>query len=505
MSTLTPGDLKLVKPDNGDFVDGWDVPENANKEVIDTSVSYAMRSINNASGSLTNTVATDIPAGVIGSADALQKRMDLMSDADGTLKPQPEITLANFSRLTGESQGVFELFTRLEQYIYWASQGQVDTGTSQRDRLQKELARRGLTKRNSIITTGDTVSVAAAIPTFSPSSIAEFNIDGKIYNIRKATGSSTGAMAGKQTAFLYVEPGGATETDLYTGVDGVMAKSGAPVGAWNTLTSATVGAFTDAKVGDIVRIAANTSYTPFDIGGDYIVEAVGAADVRIIGGLPISAAYASSVVGLNFTIINPFAAKLSHQSVTVVGTEYFEVCPDPAASSGRAYIGEVQWNGAATVITPFAYRANGEYNSGWTAAPAIAGTNPASVAATNHMVGVGFMPTHVGGDKAATPMKTRVFTARKNAVGHIYDVQELPFEQRLGGTTVAPAGVSGWFGYVTRQSIEIVYGAKLPVAGGYAYQRKAQGTTFPNDHNIDASYEAVQANSVYRIVVERDA
>lgn len=500
MSTNT-ANIGLTKLDNGELSGAWDAPERDNRDIIDTAIGYLLDALANAAGSQTNTTAYNLNIAALtkGSADALKKRLDNAMSADGTPIATPEVIYTKFDRLMGTLQGNFEALARFGQLFYWASQGQQDTNISQQpDRLRKEIGRRGFHRRNSLLEDNLTVSVAASVPTIQSASKTEFDIGGKIFNLRGSK-AATSTITGKSSCFVYVQEGDAADKLLYSGGDGVFTKT-TSTGPWHNLTSATVGAFTNAQPGDIVRLSANTSYG-YDVAGDYVILAVAGTTITLYGSLPIPLS-TSTVTGLSFEVINPFAVKVGYDEVSVTGTEYNEVNPSPATVDDKAYVGEVHWNGAAT-IDAFAYRSKGIYDTGWVEPAALASPNPGSISG-DHRVGLSAPPYHPVATKASDPMKVRLLVAQKNAAGHYYNVQEVPFNPAIGGATVPAVRQGGWFGYVNRKSFAIRFGVKLPVGAGYGFLRKTDIASFPNDGNVDASYETTNTNVAYRLIVERE-
>lgn len=500
-STTTNTGLTLL--DNGELSGAWDIPERENLQKIDTALGYLLDSIANAAGSQTNTTAYSLNIASLakGTADALKKRLDNAMSNDGTPISTPEVVYSSFDRLIGALQGNFEALARLGQMFYWASQGQEDTDSaSQPDRLRKEIGRRGYHRRNSLLTGNLTVSVAASVPTIQSASVTEFDIGGKIFTLRGSK-AATSAISGKSSCFVYVKEGDTADKTLYSGGDGEFTKSGSPSGAWNKITSASNPSFANALPGDILRLTSNTSYGTYDVKGDYVIQSVSGGTITIFGGLPVPSS-ATSVSGLSFSVLNPFAVKVGFDEVAVTGTEYSEVGPAPSAVNDRAYVGEIHWNGAS-VVDSFAYRELGVYDSGWQTPAALSSPSPAGITG-DHRVGMGIPPFQGVSGKTSGPLKVRLFVAQQTAAGYIYNQQECRFNSEIGGSTVPSVRAFGWFGYVNRKSFNIKFGAKLPVGAGYAFLRKADAASFPNDNALDASYETTETSAAYRIVIERE-
>lgn len=501
--TSSTTNIGLTKTDDGELNGGWGVPERENHDIVDTAIGYLLDQISNASSAQANSTNYSLnPASLSkGSADSLKKRLDNAMEADGTPKSTPEVGYAKFDRLIGSLQGNFEALARLGQLFYWACQGQTDSDSIEKlDRLRKEIGRRGYHRRNSVLDDNLTVSVAASIPTIQSGDVTEFDIGGKIFNLR-GTKAATSAISAKSTCFVYVQEGDAIDKLLYSGGDAEFVQSGSPSGAWNKFSSASNPSFANAKEGDILRLASNTSYGDFDVRGDYVIMTVSGGNITLFGGLPIPSSV-TSVSGLSFEVINPFAVKVGYMEVAVTGTEYSEVGPTPPTVNDRAFVGEVHWNGGS-LVDSFAYLSKGVYDTGWQEPAALSSPNPASISG-DHRIGLGVPPFQVAATKSSWPLRVRLFVAQKNAAGYVYGVQEYRFNSEVAGATDPTVRAFGWFGYVNRKSFNIRFGAKLPVGAGYGFLRKSDAASFPNDGGADASYETTETSAAYRLVIERD-
>lgn len=501
MSSTTINTLQLTKLDNGEEVDSWDQHTRDNSDKIDLYTSYALALLANAAGSQADTTAIDVPTLAIGSADALAKRLANAMEADGTPKELPTQFYARLSRRYGGTQGIYEAAAYLAQELYWAAQGFTNTTIgSQHDALRNMVAERR--PRNCLLSGTPSLSAPSSTPAVSPGAgSAWFDIDGKRYELRATKSSSSGVIAGKSTCFVKAVPGSTADQTVYATVsNGVFVKSGSPTDAWNQLSSASYASFANARAGDIIRIGSKL-YNGIDIGGDYIIESINAGDIKIVGGLPIPADE-SSVEAITFTVVNPWAVGIEHDEVTVSVSEYAEATPTLAgAPTGACYIGEIHWDGALVVATA-AYRSFGIYDSGWLAAPVIAATAPAQPGTVSHNVGLNYADHLAGASRLIQPAQIEIWAGRLSGT-NIIDVQKVPFNSQVGGATAPPNGSFGWFGYHNRTTLNFLYGAKLPSGSDYGYQRKAESAGFPNDANLNASYETVQANAMYRVVVRR--
>lgn len=490
--------FSLEKPDNGDLTDSWDQPLNENADKIDSILDYLYKSINAAKGNVADTTALDVSSLFTGSADALALRLSNAMENDGTPKPTPSAIYASYDRLFGKLQGNFEALARLGQVLYWASQGEVDeNSSSQPDRLRKEIGKRGDYQRNSIQSGNLSVSISGGVPTVQPTGDVEIDISGSTYRIRRSQQSVSPQLSGKSTAFVYAQVGTDTEKNIYSANDGELANDGE---VWNKISSPSIAGFANARVGDIVRMASNPNFGSFDIQGDYLIKAISGDVITIMGSFPVPLTF-SSIAGLSFTVIDPWAVKIDHKEVAVSATEYSTVNPAIATSDDVCFLGEIHYDGSV-VQQSFTYRQRGVYDSGWLNAPLISGNNAPQVGG-DHLVGPGFPSWHPVGSRISSPLSISFLTGRQDGNGNIYDVQELSPNSLIGGSSAPPAGTSGYFGWTSRKSYGFVYGVKKNTGSEYAYSRKSESVGFPNDASDDASLESVQANAVYRIIIKR--
>lgn len=515
MGTKTSGDLALEKPNRGEYLDSWDTHLNDNSDRVETGASYAMRSVKNASGNFVDTEIINISGKVIGTADGLQKRLDKISDADGNVKGTQDVVYSRDDRLVGTQQGLFDVLAKIERYIFWLAQGQVDSGANIPDRLIKELGRRGYYSRDGLATVATVAATSHGgdtdVPVLSPvgGNVIEADISGRTYRIRDDLFAESGTLVGKArgVALLYLEPAGSTPSTagtqlIYEGTDGEFEKIPDANSPWRKFTSTSNPSLVNARAGDVLRIS-NKIVGSYDIAGDYIIESDPVGDsVTIIGGLPAEVDE-SEIKNCIFQILNIWAAKLDYIFFASPTQEFQRINLEIADPSDKAFIGEVWWDGGAVTGSPFAYKPLGVYDSGWLAAPAGPPTALAQVGAIAHNVGA-IVPPYQADDQEALAPTVKIFSARKDVNNNIYDIQEMPFNPYLGGSAGASAG---WFGYVDRKYIEFQYGVELygdvDPTYKWGYQRKIDIATFPNDPLTDASYEYDQANAVYRVIVTK--
>jgi hypothetical protein len=504
MATQTSGDLGLIKPNNGEYSDGWDVPNNANFDTIDTGTSYAIRSIQNAStASYPDTTAMDLSTSTIGSADGLKKKLDsLLSSSE----LPDDLTHVLNDRFVGTRQSVFEVIAQVERYLYWLAQGTEDTDSDHPDQLRNELAKRANRESNCILDDNLTIGIATDTPTAQPVGInpTPIDIEGKTYLLHRAKESATGALgASRGVAFLYFEPG---EETLYSdggSADGTFAKTGS---VWNKFTSATVSDFSNARAGHLLRIGSKI-VGDYNVGGDYIIDSISVGTITIKGGMPVDADEAS-LTGLQFSVIDPFAVTLNHIFEANVTTNYQDISPEFADVSSKAFIGEIHWDGAA-VANSVVYRKLGKYDSGWLSVASLTNKPPSNMAITdviNHNIGPVFNRTKTTSVHSNLP-KIRLFVGQKDTDGYLTDVQEYTFNPVLGDPgDDTLAFQRGWVGFCNRTYLNVGFGVKMPVSAtpDWAVQRILKESAFLlNDPTDDASYITDPTDSYYRLIVSR--
>ena len=501
MGTNTSGDLALLKPNNGEYVDGWDVVFNDNMEKIDTGESYLLRNVENACDGYSDTTALDLTTKTIGSADRLKKKLDTLL---GENQLPVELQIALNDRLVGSKQNIFQVFAEIERFIYWLASGTEDTDSDHPDRLRNEIAKRGFRETNCVLTDNFSIGVASDIPvvTLSGAEPIDIDISGKTYHIHRALSSKDGALAASRgVAFLYAE---AYEEELYNETDGVLGKDGA---VYRKLTSTLVTDFTNARPGMILRLASKI-VGDYNIGGDYIIDSVSLTELEIIGGFPVKSTQ-SSVTGVTFTVLDPFAARLGHD-FQAGAADFQRISPSLPIVNTKAYLGEIHWNGIS-LEDSVKYRSNAFYDSGWLSVAALGSkppNDPAVTAALAHNIGPVFTQRNVN-SWSCVP-KVRVLTAVSDMSGSLYDIQEHPFNSAFGGQSGPGTGTSsferGWAGYCNRQDVRAAFGVKMPetAVATYAVQRKLDETSFmSNDPTDEASYITDPTNSYYRIIVSR--
>ena len=235
-----------------------------------------------------------------------------------------------------------------------------------------------------------------------PGMRALFNIDGYLFSIREPIilDLSAAGLGSPETIYIFVERDESEYGNaayLYTcgtasvaaaakdlrqlqagatpaagGTTSITGKTFTVSGA--TFVSAALESESPVKTNDLLVIYGGT-----DADGSYTILSV-AEEV-----LTLEAAPRAARSGLSWYVYDPAMPNIGFEDPAI------DTSP-PAVSSGRALIGQVQYNGAGSNISaPVTYAKNGVYDSGWLGPYDAA--DIAALGALNHNLGV--HPTHV--------------------------------------------------------------------------------------------------------------
>ena len=317
--SLTTTFLSLVLPQNGEYVDTWDDPLNANLQKIDLWAFGVNQEI------------VDARFG-----ESSLKNFLLQSfNNDGTLKPTEEVLNSRSSLLYGDQSpaGVdFDLATRLfqsDKEVFYAREGSSD--------LRQALAVRS--SKASKVLEGSKDS--NGLPVWMGSTGTNINLDGatqnilflisgKVGRVRKLEQIPVSGSVGTKQVYAQFNPeglvrvNGDTNNPPPTTASGSTGSDGAKVTIFSDLTVD----FTtkDVKPGDILEIIGNGANAGlYQIG--VVAPGGNVNQLKILGVFP-----GGSSASLNYTVRDPFAVTLGVDDTLT-----------PA--DGKFYIGEADYDG----------------------------------------------------------------------------------------------------------------------------------------------------------------
>lgn len=315
MATKTDN-LALIKPANGEYFNVWDQPLNKNWDVIDQAVGDLQLETESSRGSQAS----------------LDDRLSVALNADGSLKPVPEVLRARSSSVYGYTDGVtdFDLDTRIEQ-----ADREIFDARQQLDTLRDTLAfMQDDNVPNSIISapvgalsfTGAQLKLDGSVTPFVA------NINGYRQVVRTLKSVTVSGVAGTYYAYLDLSLAGEIILDRTGGGQntGVTSEYPALSGVYGKFTDSTQNFSTSGvQPGDILEITTGASVNK----GQYIVQAVlSTTELQIIG------TFVSVQATLNYKITNPIAPVFNYTAIA--HSKAF------VRDSGRIYIGRLVFDGA---------------------------------------------------------------------------------------------------------------------------------------------------------------
>ena len=317
--------LKLVLPQNGEYVDTWDQPLNDNLNVIDAWA---------------KAVATEIADSRFGET-SLKNFLQIAHQPDGSLKATAEVVKSRSSSAYGDENpdGTdFDLAKRLSQSdkeVLAAREGYSDLRSNAAFRsFSAGMVMDGAKDSNGYPTwlgsTGVNLQIDGSI---TP---VHFMIGGFIVKTRKLEQLTIAGGVGTKQLYATYNPNGLIIVDGDSAVapplvaSGTVGSDGAKIRLFEDLTVDFVTS--GVKPGDVLEILLNGQNS-----GQYSVKQVGVLgnpNRLIIQGVFPGSAQAS----LNYTISDPFAVSFGYDDVQ-------------APVQGKLYIGEADFDGTAITAT----------------------------------------------------------------------------------------------------------------------------------------------------------
>jgi hypothetical protein len=374
--------LKLVKPELGEFRDSWQTPHNANMDAIDGAV----------------TATSDEVLAARGSASSLSVRLAVALENSGAPKATPEVVLSRNSFLYGHLNGsvawsLNSLQKKRDKELWRLRQAQPNfrlgigygDSFSQNKILSGSKSILGYPAWGGFLADKVQVSGAAA-PLF-------MSIAGVVSRIRKLKEIPIVGAAG--TYFVYAER---TE-------DGVVVTS-------NALSSTTLDSATEHRVlktigvdfgaigvvaGDFIRIA-----SPVGIAEDYVIESVGTVGSSTQDQVTIVGLFPGNPLGsVSYQIFDPLDVTLSSATTRTDSPTrvYLGECDfDGTAvtafrpySFGDTFVGE--WRSVDVSVTPFTFEQEWNHGAGVDTVDIVVqasiandGSQPVEVLSTNGVV-----------------------------------------------------------------------------------------------------------------------
>lgn len=352
--------FQLILPEKGEFTNAWDKPMNNNFTIID-------RELGDVKGEVTD---------ARGSAGTLAERLDEALNADGSVKPVPEIVKASSSQVYGRDLlGVdYDLDQRILQNdfeSFYARQGETT--------LRDMLARSGNNwVHNTVVTapsgflsfTGANVKIDGSVsPVYA-------NVNGYLSRFRTLVSIATPGAAGTKYFAIQREASGKVVLDssLPSATFGTTLQEPATTGPLIKFKDASRNFATeDIQPGDLLIIS-----TPGDNQGTYVIQDTFNTNGSLATSeLLIKGKFQSLTSNLSYTIVDPFAGTLLIEDT------------DPGAAfsvvTDKIYIGQGAYNGV-TYTSFTTYQQLGKFQE-WQAVTLSSGNFEAIY---NH--NIGFVP-----------------------------------------------------------------------------------------------------------------
>lgn len=322
--------LGLILPALGEYFNRWNVPVNANFNIIDEVLGDLQSEVTNARGS----------------ALTLNDRMSVSLNSDGSLKAVPEVSNARSSSIYGSQTGLgadFSLDDRIEQgdVEVWNARQQLaalidSVAWAQDDTPHNTLISGPL---NQLTSSGGVVTLNGAVTNV----IA--NING--YRQRVRTNKDAVIVGSPGTYYLYLDrnpngevvftpPPSSGTTSVYTPTNKLCKYS----------ATATNFVAAGVKAGDILEITAPGANANL---GKWVIAATAADDINLTAGeLRIVGEFNSANTGLGAQVIDPLVPTFGFTGVAH--------SKEWSRANGRIYIGRCVFDGAnVTSVTNYAY------------------------------------------------------------------------------------------------------------------------------------------------------
>lgn len=318
--------LGLVKPARAEFSGSWDIPMNANADVIDSAV---------------GDLQTEVDA-ARGSQATLNARLNVAMDATGNIVPSAEIVAARISTVYGAQASIDARVELADTEILTARQNL----SSLRDILANNLS--GY-KDNCVISAPNGFLSFTGANVYVNGSVTPVIADINGYRQVVSTQISTTISGVSGTYYVYLQRNSAGQIVLDR--TGAGLNTGAittdTLGALTVLNDATQNFVTqNIKAGSLVQITSAGSVNL----GTYVISAVNyngnPNSLQIIG------TFVSAQSNLNYKIIDPIAPTVGF-SATAPASRFTPV-------SDKVYIGQAVFDGT-NVTSVVSYALKGHY------------------------------------------------------------------------------------------------------------------------------------------------
>jgi hypothetical protein len=320
MASKTPN-LGLIKPARGEFEGSWDIPLNANADVLDGKMGDTITEVTNARGS----------------ASSLADRLTVALNADGSLKAVPEVTDARTSTVYSDQTSLDLRLEKGDREVYDARSGSTLLIDSLAFNADDDVHNSVLSAPNGFLSfTGANVKVDGSVT----SVVA--NINGYRQVVRTLKSTTISGSAG--TYYIYLQRSTTGEIILdrtgggqNTGAVGIHSGDG----KLRKLTDTTQNFNTiGVKPGDILEITSLSSTN----AGQYVVDSVLSNTEVLVLGL-----FVTTQSSLNYKITNPLAPTLTF-TATVPAKRFARV-------TDKIYIGRAVFDGTnVTSVTSYALK-----------------------------------------------------------------------------------------------------------------------------------------------------
>ena len=294
--------LNLEQPQNGEYVDNWEIPVNNNSAIIDAWTLAVDNEITDARGSKTS-LALFLAVG---------------HDGAGNLLPTPEMTNSRNSPVYGsrDVDGTYDLKKRADKGD-WESFDAREAKTS----LKANLAAHHAESANMILDGGKDpngyptwAAFATDVVTVTVPPTLELLIAGYRCHVRDLLPITLTGGTGTNYIYAQYQPDGVAVVDKSGGTDGVTSNDDVPEARIFTDGGLTDFQVAGVQAGDILKIL-NT-----DEIGEYVIEQVGYQSsgepsvdytkLLITGLFPVG-----GLAGISYQVVDPLAVTLGFETV----------------------------------------------------------------------------------------------------------------------------------------------------------------------------------------------